>query len=155
MDQVIVKHDDLQQKGIVYMVSTIISAIAFYFLRDQFVWPYGVIAVAIVVALELLISVYTLLKAREKTVLGGEGITVAGVFGTKTYTWMCLKKFEIGWNYGTSKAFGVKNEKLPYIRLVFSDPHRRLQIAWREDIDRCIRRYYGMPDRDSWTAGGK
>jgi len=155
MDQVVVKRDDLLKKGIVYMVSTVISAIVFYYLRDQFARPYGIIVLAIAVALELLISVYTLLKAKEKTVLDGEGITVSGVFGTKTYTWMCLKNFEIGWNYGTSKAFGVKNEKLPYIRLVFSEPHRRLLFAWREDIDRCIRRYYGMPDRDSWTAGGK
>ena len=152
MDQITLTHEAMRKQGIIYLLSTIISAVLFYVLRDQFVRPYGIIVIVIVVVLEFLISVYTLLKAKGKTVLNGEGITVTSVFGVKTYTWTYLKKFEIGWNYGTTKLFGMKNEKIPYIRLVFATPRRILQLAYREDVDQYIRRYCGLPVKDTWTA---
>ena len=48
--------------------------------------------------------------------------------------------------------FALKNEKLPYIRLVYSNPRRELRLDYREDVDLCIRRFYGEPDRDIWTT---
>ena len=155
MDQVIIKRDAMRKSGIVYLISAVISSVIFWFLRDQFVKPYGTVAVTVVAVLEFAIAVYTLLMSKGSDTLDPEGITSISPFGTQNRLWSDLKKYEIGWRYGTTKIVGIKNEKIPYIRLVFTNPHKEKRLPYREDIDQHIRRYWGMPDKDSWSADNK
>ena len=151
MNQLIIQHNAMRKNGIVYLISAIVCSVIFWLLRDQFVKPYGTIVITGVVVFEYLIAIYTLLMSKGSEMLDQEGITSRNPLGVKKRLWTDLKKFEIGWQYGTTKAFGMKNEKLPYIRLVFTNPYADMRFPYREDIDQHIRHYWGRPTKDTWT----
>ena len=152
MNQVIFKRDGMRKSGIAYLISAVVCAVIFWLLRDQFVKPYGTIVITVVVAAEFVIAIYTLLMSKGSEILDPEGITSQNPFGTKNRLWADLKKFEIGWQYGTTKAFGMKKEKIPYIRLVFTNPRGDMRLPYREDVKQHICRYWGEPTKDSWTT---
>ena len=155
MDQLIIKRDEMRKSGILYLITAVISSVIFWYLRDQFVKPYGTIAIIVVAVMEYVIAIYMLLMSKGSEILNPEGITSISPFGTKNYLWADLKKYEIGWRYGKTKVVGMKNEKLPYIRLVFVNPRKDKRLPYREDIDQYIRRYWGTPGKDTWTTHEK
>ena len=152
MDQLIIKRDAMRKSGIIYLITAIITSVVFWFVRDQFVKPYGTIAIVVVVAMEYVSAIYTLLMSKGSEILNPEGITSVSPFGTKNYLWADLKKYEIGWQYGRTKVIGMKNEKIPYIRLFFVNPRKDKRMPYREDIDQYIRHYWGTPGKDTWTS---
>lgn len=151
-ETITIEHKEERKQGILYLFSTLISAIVFWFMRDQFVEWAARWFLPMVVVLELLVAIYYVYASKRQEILDAEGIRRESVFGSKIYSWSDICKFEIKWEYGRQKMFAWKNEKLPYIRLVYSNPRRELRFKYREDIEQCIRRFYGAPERDTWSA---
>ena len=143
MNKLYIKRDAMRKSGIMYLLGAVFSGVVFWLLRDQFVKPYGTMVVIAVVALELLIAVYTLLMSMGSETLDQEGITSSNLFGTKSRLWADLQKIEVVWQYGSSKVFGMQKEKTPYIRLLFSNPYKAVRLPYREDIEQHICRFSG------------
>lgn len=151
-ETITIEHKDEIKKGFLYLFLTMVYAIGFYFMRDQFVDWARRWFLPLFVLMMFLCSVYYFLNSRRRDILDAEGIRMESPFGSKIYFWSDICKFEIKWVWGRKKMFALKNEKLPYIRLVYSNPRRELRLGYREDADLCIRRFYGEPDRDIWTT---
>lgn len=150
MDKVIIKRDSMRKNGILYLCSAVVTAVLIWLLRDQFEKPVGFYVLAAVIILEFGIAIYTLVMSKGEDVLDQEGLTSHDSIGSQNHLWTDLQKFEIGYRYGKTKPVGMK-QKIPYIRLVFTNPYRVVQLPYRKDIDQHIRCYWGEPTKDSWT----
>ena len=148
---VVIEHKEERKQGIWCLFSTLISAIVFWLVRDQFVDWAARWFIPMVVVAEFLAAIYYVYASKRQEILDVEGIRKKSVFGDKTLFWSDVCKFEIKWTWGRKNRFALKNEKIPYIRLIFSNPRRELRFAYREDLEQCIRQYYGAPDQDTWT----
>ena len=92
---------------------------------------------------------------RSVEILDARGVTIQNVFGSKTYLWKDLVRFEILWDY-ESKRMGKREEvDAPYILLKFENPKKKIRFDYLEAIDQHIRACYGQPHVDNWTNIGK
>ena len=153
MDKVEVNHKELTKKGYGYLLVALVLAVMLYVVREQFVMSWGTVILLFALALELGMGIFTMIRAASREVLDEKGITVITPFGSRTYGWNRLQRFEINWNYEKKKGF--KNEEEPYILLSFANPRKTMKFPYDADIDRCVRCNYGEPEVDNWTTVGK
>ena len=104
---------------------------------------------------EIIMAAATFIKAFSKEILHPDGLDVVNVFGTKTYLWKNLQRFEILWDYEGKRMVKKEQTDAPYILLKFENPKKKIRFDYREDIDQCIRVNYGLPHVDNWTNIGK
>ena len=155
MENLVVEHKEVLKRGVInLLVATVLSAILIV-AADQFVLSVGTAILIAALAFELLMAAAAFVQAFSKEVLHPEGVDVVNVFGTKTFLWKDLQRFEILWDYEGKRM--VKKEEIdaPYILLKFENPAKKLRFDYREDIDQCIRVNYGLPHVDNWTNIGK
>ena len=155
MENLVVEHKDALKSGIVNLLVTVVLAAIMIVAEDQFVMSVGTVILIAALVFEVVMAAAALIKAFSREVLRSEGVDMVNVFGTKTYRWKDLQRFEILWDYEGKRM--VKKEQIdaPYILLKFADPRKTIRFEYREDIDQCIRGYYGQPHVDNWTNVGK
>ena len=160
MENLVVEHKDAIKGGIINLLVAAVLAAVLIVAADQFVMSVGtaILLVALVfeaAIFEALMAAAAFIRAFSKEILHPEGVDVVNVFGTKTYSWKNLQRFEILWDYEGKRM--VKKEEIdaPYILLKFENPKKKLRIDYREDVDQCIRVNYGQPHVDNWTNIGK
>ena len=155
MENLVVEHKEKLKAGIGYLVVVLVLAAVLLVAGDRFVLSVGTGILLAAIAIELYMSISTLIYAFSKDIFTQEGITFQNVFGSKTYLWKDLARFEILWDY-ESKRLGKKEEvDAPYILLKFENPKKKLRFDYLEAIDQHIRACYGQPHVDNWTNIGK
>ena len=155
MENLVIEHKEAIKNGIINLLVTVILAAVMIVAADQFVLSVGTGILIAALAFELIMSAAAFVKAFSKEILSPEGLAEETVFGTKTYLWKNLQRFEILWDYEGKRM--VKKEEIdaPYILLKFENPRKTIRLDYREDIDQCIRVNYGQPHVDNWTNIGK
>ena len=155
MENLVVEHKEAVKNGIINLVVAIVLAAILAVAADQFVMSVGTALLIVALAFEIIMAAAAFVKAFSKEVLHPEGVDLVSVFGTKTYLWKNLQRFEILWDYEGKRM--VKKEEIdaPYILLKFENPRKMIRFDYREDIDQCIRINYGQPHVDNWTNIGK
>ena len=155
MENLVIEHKEAIKSGIINLLVAVVLAAVLIVAADQFVLSVGTSILIAVLAFELIMSVAAFVKAFSKEILNPDGLATVNVFGTKTYLWKNLKRFEILWDYEGKRM--VKKEEIdaPYILLKFENPRKTIRLDYREDIDQCIRMNYGQPHVDNWTNIGK
>ena len=155
MENLVVEHKDALKTGIINLVVAAVLAAVLIVAADQFVMSVGTAILIIALLFELSMAAAALIRAFSREVLHPEGVDMVNVFGTKTYLWKDLRRFEILWDYEGKRM--VKKEEIdaPYILLKFENPSKKVRFDYREDIDQCIRVNYGEPHVDNWTNIGK
>ena len=155
MENLVDEHKEALKSAIINLLVAIVLAAVMIVAADQFVMSVGTAILIVALAFELIMAAAAFVKAFSKEVLHPEGVDLVNVFGTKTYLWKNLQRFEILWDYEGKRM--VKKEEIdaPYILLKFENPRKVIRIDYREDIDQCIRINYGQPHVDNWTNIGK
>ena len=155
MENLVVEHKEALKSAIINLLVAIVLAAVMIVAADQFIMSVGTAILIVALAFELIMAAAAFVKAFSKEVLHPEGVDLVNVFGTKTYLWKNLQRFEILWDYEGKRM--VKKEEIdaPYILLKFENPRKVIRIDYREDIDQCIRINYGQPHVDTWTNIGK
>ena len=155
MENLVIEHKEALKNGIIMLVVAIVLAAVLLIGADQFVMSVGTMLLIVALAFEIIMSAAAFIKAFSKEILSPEGLDAVNVFGTKTYLWKNLQRFEILWDYEGKRM--VKKEEIdaPYILLKFENPRKTIRLDYREDIDQCIRINYGQPHVDNWTNIGK
>ena len=155
MENLVIEHKEAIKNGIINLLVAVVLIAVLIVAADQFVLSVGTSILIAVLAFELIMSAAAFVKAFSKEVLSPEGLNTVNVFGTKTYLWKDLQRFEILWDYEGRRM--VKKEEIdaPYILLKFENPQKKIRFDYREDIDQCIRINYGQPHVDNWTNVGK
>ena len=155
MENLVIEHKDVINKGLITLVVVVVLAAVLLIGADQFVMSVGTILLIVALAFEIVMTALYFLKAFSKEILSPDGLTEVNAFGTKTYFWKDLQRFEILWDYEGRRM--VKKEEIdaPYILLKFENPQKKIRFDYREDIDQCIRINYGQPHVDNWTNVGK
>ena len=155
MENLVVEHKEAIKSGIINLLVAGVLAGVLIVAADQFVMSVGTAILLALLAFEIIMAAAAFVKAFSKEVLHPEGVDVVNVFGTKTYLWKNLQRFEILWDYEGKRM--VKKEEIdaPYILLKFENPRAKIRFDYREDIDQCIRVNYGLPHVDNWTNIGK
>lgn len=155
MENLVVEHKEALKSAIINLLVAVVLAAVMIVAADQFVMSVGTAVLIVALAFELIMAAAAFVKAFSKEVLHPEGVDLVNVFGTKTYLWKNLQRFEILWDYEGKRM--VKKEEIdaPYILLKFENPRKVIRIDYREDIDQCIRINYGQPHVDNWTNIGK
>ena len=155
MENLVVEHKDAIKGGIINLLVAAVLAAVLIVAADQFVMSVGTAILLVALVFEAAMAAAAFVKAFSKEILHPEGVDVVNVFGTKTYSWKNLQRFEILWDYEGKRM--VKKEEIdaPYILLKFENPKKKLRIDYREDVDQCIRVNYGQPHVDNWTNIGK
>lgn len=155
MDNLVIEHKDLIKNAVINSVVAVVLVAVMIVAADQFVLSVGTGILIAALVFELVMAAAAFIKAFSKEILNPEGLAEVSVFGTKTYLWKNLDRFEILWDYEGRRL--VKKEEIdaPYILLKFEDPRKKIRLDYREDIDQCIRVNYGQPHVDNWTNIGK
>ena len=155
MENLVVEHKDALKTGIINLVVAVVLAAVLIVAADQFVMSVGTAILIIALLFELSMAAAAFIRAFSREVLHPEGVDMVNVFGTKTYLWKDLRRFEILWDYEGKRM--VKKEEIdaPYILLKFENPSKKVRFDYREDIDQSIRVNYGEPHVDNWTNIGK
>ena len=155
MENLVIEHKEVLKNGIIMLVVAVVLAAVLLIGADQFVMSTGTMLLLAALTFEIIMSAATFIKAFSKEVLSPESLNTVNVFGTKTYLWKNLQRFEILWDYEGKRM--VKKEEIdaPYILLKFENPRKTIRLDYREDIDQCIRVNYGQPHVDNWTNIGK
>ena len=155
MENLEIEHKENLKKSAGYLVVVLVLAAVLIVAKDQFVMSAGTMVLIAALAIELLMVVNTLIAAFTKEILDTRGVTIQNVFGSKTYLWKDLVRFEILWDY-ESKRMGKREEvDAPYILLKFENPKKKIRFDYLEAIDQHIRACYGQPHVDNWTNIGK
>ena len=155
MENLVIEHKEVVKNAIINLLVAVVLAAVLIVAADRFVLSVGTGILIAVLLFELIMAAAAFVKAFSKEVLHPEGMSAVNVFGTKTYLWKNLQRFEILWDYEGKRM--VKKEEIdaPYILLKFEDPRKTIRLDYREDIDQCIRINYGQPHVDNWTNIGK
>ena len=155
MENLVVEHKEVIKNGIINLVVALVLAAVLIVAADQFVMSVGTAILIAALVFEIIMAAAAFVKAFSKEILSPEGVDMVSIFGTKTYLWKNLQRFEILWDYEGKRM--VKKEEIdaPYILLKFENPTKKLRFDYREDIDQCIRTNYGQPHMDNWTNIGK
>ena len=155
MENLVVEHKDALKSGIINLIVAAVLAAVLIVAADQFVMSAGTVILLSVLAFEILMAAAAFIKAFSKEILHPEGLDVVNAFGTKTYLWKNLQRFEILWDYEGKRMVKKEETDAPYILLKFENPKKKIRFDYREDIDQCIRENYGLPHVDNWTNIGK
>ena len=136
------------------LVAVVLAAVLIV-AADQFVMSVGTAILIAALVFEALMAAAAFIRAFSKEILHPEGVDVVNVFGTKTYSWKNLQRFEILWDYEGKRL--VKKEEIdaPYMLLKFNNTKKALRFDYLEVMDQHIRICYGQPHRDDWTNLGK
>ena len=155
MENLEIEHKEEVKNAIINLLVAVVLAAVLIVAADQFVLSVGTGILIAALVFELVMAAAAFVKAFSKEVLNPEGLSAVNVFGTKTYLWKNLQRFEILWDYEGKRL--VKKEEIdaPYILLKFENPRKTIRLDYREDIDQCIRINYGQPHVDNWTNIGK
>ena len=155
MENLVVEHKEAIKSGIINLLVAGVLAGVLIVAADQFVMSVGTAILLAMLAFEIFMAAAAFVKAFSKEVLHPEGVDVVNVFGTKTYLWKNLQRFEILWDYEGKRM--VKKEEIdaPYILLKVENPKKKLRFDYNEAIDQHIRACYGQPQVDNWTNVGK
>ena len=155
MENLVIEHKEAIKNAIINLTVAVVLAAVLIVVADQFVLSVGTGILIAALVFELVMAAAAFVKAFSKEVLNPEGLSAVNVFGTKTYLWKNLQRFEILWDYEGKRL--VKKEEIdaPYILLKFENPRKTIRLDYREDIDQCIRINYGQPHVDNWTNIGK
>ena len=155
MENLVIEHKEAIKNAIINLTVAVVLAAVLIVAADQFVLSVGTGILIAALVFELVMAAAAFVKAFSKEVLNPEGLSAVNVFGTKTYLWKNLQRFEILWDYEGKRL--VKKEEIdaPYILLKFETPRKTIRLDYREDIDQCIRINYGQPHVDNWTNIGK
>jgi len=151
MENLVIEHKDALKSGIITLLVAVVLAAVLFVGADQFVMSVGTVLLLAALAFEIIMAVATFVKAFSKEILHPEGVDTVNVFGTKTYLWKDLQRFEILWDYEGRRMIKKEEIDAPYILLRFENPRKKLRFDYREDIDQCIRMNYGEPHVDNWT----
>jgi len=141
--QAFVGHKDRYRTGFLYLAYTIITAVCFYFLRDQFT---SNVIFCIIVALEACLTAWTFIQGAKWVFLHAEGITVNSVFRTVTYPWSQIRQYGIDMMPVALGKRTRRSEKAPMITVITKK--RKLKIECREDVLQCFAQYGGKPAYD-------
>lgn len=155
MEALVIEHKENLKKCIVYMVTVAVLAAILIVSADQLVMSVGTCLLLTALLIELLMVANTFIAAFTKEILDAQGITVQNVFGSKTYLWKDLARFEILWDYEGKRLVKKEEVDAPYILLKFENPKKKLRFDYLEAIDQHIRACYGQPHVDNWTNIGK
>lgn len=155
MDNLVIEHREAIKSGIINLLVAVVLGAVLLVSADQFVMSVGTVILLAALAFEIIMTAAALIKAFSKEILTPEGVEAVNVFGTKTYHWKNLQRFEILWDYEGKRLIKKEEIDAPYIMLKFEDPRKTLRFDYREDIDQCIRANYGEPHVDNWTNIGK
>lgn len=155
MENLVIEHKDALKGGIINLLVAVVLVAILIVAADQFVLSVGTGVLIAALIFEIVMAAVTFVKAFSKEVLHPEGVDLVNVFGTRSYLWKDLARFEILWDYEGKRM--VKKEEIdaPYILLKFKNPDKKIRLDYREDIDQCIRVNYGQPHVDNWTNIGK
>ena len=151
MENLVVEHKEALKTGIINLVVAAVLAAVFFIGADQFVMSVGTAILIAALAFEIIMAAAAFIKAFSKEVLHPDGLDVVNVFGTKTFLWKNLQRFEILWDYEGKRMVKKEQTDAPYILLKFENPNKKIRFDYREDIDQCIRMNYGQPHVDNWT----
>ena len=99
MENLVIEHKDVINKGLITLVVAVVLAAVLLIGADQFVMSVGTILLIVALAFEIIMTALYFLKAFSKEILSPDGLTEVNVFGTKTYFWKDLQRFEILWDY--------------------------------------------------------
>ena len=155
MENLVIEHKEALKTGVITLVVALVLAAVLLIGADQFVMSVGTAILIIAFVFELIMAAAAFVKAFSKEILDPEGLTAVNVFGTKTYLWKHLQRFEILWDYEGRRMIKKEEIDAPYILLKFDNPRKTIRLDYREDIDQCIRGHYGQPHVDNWTNIGK
>ena len=141
--EVKIEHKDAFRRGILYLCCTVILAVLFYFTRAQFA---SIEAVYIILAVELIVSLWFLIRGKSYVIMNAEGITAVSLFQTVTYSWHQVEKYGVDMvtvKRGT-KVYMFQTE--PAITVLIET--KKLTFPCREDIMSCLACYKGAPAYD-------
>ena len=155
MDNLVIEHKDMLKQSISYFLVVIVLAAVLIVAADQFVMSVGTAILLGALAIEIIATAATLIKAFSQDIFAEEGLTVRTVFGSKTYLWKDLERFEILWDYKGKRLMKKEEIDAPYILLKFESSKTKLRFDYNEAIDQHIRACYGEPHVDNWTNIGK
>ena len=155
MDNLVIEHKEKLKAGIGYLVVVLALAAVLLVAGDQFTLSVGTGILIAALIIELYMSISSLIYAFSKDIFTEEGITFRNAFGSKTYLWKDLVRFEILWDYEGKRLVKKEEVDAPYILLKFENPKKKLRFDYLEAIDQHIRACYGQPHVDNWTNIGK
>ena len=137
----VVINDNKKYKKIAvrFAVLALVQTVALLLLMDYFIGPYAKYGVFGLITMEWLGIAGMLLISKKEVIMDAEGVTFRSAFGEKTRPWSDANKYII------------ENMKTPYIQLTFKKTLQCISCYYREDVDQCIRRFYGAPDVDKRT----
>ena len=155
MEALVIEHKENLKKCIGYLAVVVVLAAILIVSADRFVLSVGTGLLLAALLIELLMVANTFVAAFTKEILDAQGITVQNVFGSKTYLWKDLTRFEILWDYEGKRMVKKEEVDAPYILLKFENSGKKLRFDYMEVIDQHIRACYGQPHVDNWTNIGK
>lgn len=155
MDNLVIEHKEKGKAGIGYLAVTLVLAAVLLVAGEQFTMSAGTVILILALVIELYMGISTLIYAFSKDIFTEEGITFQNIFGSKTYLWKELARFEILWDYEGRRLVKKEEVDAPYILLKFENPKKKLRFDYLEVIDQYIRAHYGEPHVDNWTNVGK
>ena len=155
MENLVIEHKENIKKAAGYLLVVLVLIAVLVVARDQFVMSVGTVILLAALLIEVVMLTITLIQAFTKEILDAQGITVQNVFGSKTYLWKDLARFEILWDYEGKRLMKKEEVDAPYILLKFENPKKKLRFDYLEAIDQHIRACYGQPHVDNWTNIGK
>ena len=155
MENLVVEHKEALKAGIINLVVAAVLAAVFFIGADQFVMSVGTALLIAALAFETIMAAAAFIKAFSKEILHPDGVDAVSIFGTKTFLWKNLQRFEILWDYEGKRMVKKEQTDAPYILLKFKNPRKVIRFDYREDIDQYIRMNYGQPHVDNWTNIGK
>lgn len=154
MDNLVIEHKDMLKHSIKYFLVVVVLAAVLIVAADQFVMSAGTAILLGALVIEIIATAATLVKAFSQDIFTEEGLTIRNVFGSKTYLWKDLERFEILWDYKGKRLMKKEEEDAPYILLKFNGG-KKLRFDYLEVMDAFIRDAYGQPHVDDWTNIGK
>ena len=155
MENLVIEHKEILKKCIGYLAVVVVLAAILIVAAEQFVMSAGTMILVTALVIELVMAGNTLVAAFTKEIFDAEGITVQNVFGSKTYLWKDLARFEILWDYEGRRMVKKEEVDAPYILLKFENTKKKLRFDYLQAIDQYIRVCYGQPHVDNWTNIGK
>ena len=155
MEKLVIEHKDFLKKSAGYFIVTLALVAIIFAAGDQFELSVGAWILMAALALEVGMTISTLITAFTKEIFDETGITVTNFLSSKTYAWKDLERFEIHWDYKGRRVVGKQTNDAPYILLKFVNPKKKIRFDYLEVIDQHIRTYYGEPHVDNWTNIGK
>lgn len=155
MENLVIEHKERVKAAIGYLAVVPVLAAVLLVAGDRFVLSVGTGILLAAIAIELYMGVSTLIYAFSKDIFTREGITFQNAFGSKTYLWKDLARFEILWDYKGRRLMKKEEEDAPYILLKFANSKKKIRFDYLEIIDQHIRACYGEPHVDNWTNIGK